>query len=103
MIDTPKEDVYDNQISPLMAQIIQICKDNNIGMAASFELDPHPHNEDDFLHCSTTLPGAEGELVPSLIRMINKFRSGSPVRMSAIVSRDRDGNETRTMVAHVDD
>jgi hypothetical protein len=31
------EAVYDEQISPLMTQIIEICKANNIPMVASFQ------------------------------------------------------------------
>ena len=48
------EDVYDNQISPLMAQIIAICKEHEIPMVAMFqyasEVDGCPG------HCSTTIP-----------------------------------------------
>lgn len=31
-----KEDIYDNEISPLMRQIIGICKEHGIPMVASF-------------------------------------------------------------------
>ena len=34
-----KEEVYDSQISPLMAQIISICKEHKIAMLADFTLD----------------------------------------------------------------
>lgn len=33
-----KEKIYDEQISPLMTQIIKICKENDIGMFASVEI-----------------------------------------------------------------
>lgn len=36
----PKEAVYDAEISPLMAQIVAICKAHKINMAATFALDP---------------------------------------------------------------
>lgn len=34
-----KEEIYDNQINPLMAQIIEICKEHKIAMLADFTLD----------------------------------------------------------------
>jgi len=33
-----KEQIYDEKISPLMTQIIQICKENDIKMVADFYL-----------------------------------------------------------------
>jgi hypothetical protein len=39
MSDTPLEDVYDEQISPLMSQIIAICNKHKIANVASFALD----------------------------------------------------------------
>ena len=32
-----KEDVYDNEISPLMSQIIAICKEHDIPLVAQFQ------------------------------------------------------------------
>lgn len=51
----PKEIAYDEQIAPLMAQIIALCKEHKINMAAQFALDA---NEDDGepLFCTTCLP-----------------------------------------------
>ena len=34
-----KEEIYDEQINPLMAQIIEICKDNKIAFLANFRLE----------------------------------------------------------------
>lgn len=34
-----QEDIYDEQISPLMKQIVKICKKNDISMVADFRLD----------------------------------------------------------------
>ena len=33
-----KEQVYDAEISPMMAQILAICKQHNIAMVASFDI-----------------------------------------------------------------
>lgn len=50
----PKEQIYDEQISPLMGQIIAICKAHRINMAASFSLDFN-EEEDSPLRCTTAL------------------------------------------------
>lgn len=34
-----KEEIYDQQINPLMKQIIQICKDHRIGLHSTFFTD----------------------------------------------------------------
>lgn len=50
------EDVYDNEISPLMAKIIDICKKNRIPMVASF---CYLNTPDDNALCTTALPFGE--------------------------------------------
>lgn len=58
MSDTPKEGAYDEQIAPLMAEIIEVCKENDIGLVAQFELDNRGTNEEpDWLACTTVIPG----------------------------------------------
>ncbi|MNL25568.1 hypothetical protein D3C87_1470530 [compost metagenome] len=52
-----KEQVYDQQISPLLDQIIAICQQRGIAMVASFAL-PIPDNTG--LRCSTVLPDETG-------------------------------------------
>lgn len=49
-----KEDVYDEHINPLMAQIIAICHEHGIAAVCSFHI---PNDEDDELMCSTMLIG----------------------------------------------
>ena len=58
-----KEKIYDEQISPLMTQIIKICKDNNIAYTGSFCLKEDKANteEEGDLMCSTHLPSPEYE------------------------------------------
>jgi hypothetical protein len=53
-----KEKIYDEQIYPLMDQIIKICKENNIGMFASYFLKDKDGEHDD-LYCTTSLPSKE--------------------------------------------
>jgi hypothetical protein len=57
---TPKEAVYDERISPLMAQIIALCKEHSINMAAQFSLGVDEANEQT-LFCTTCLPVDESD------------------------------------------
>ena len=49
-----KERIYDKEIFPLMTKIIKICRDSDICMIASFELDKQGC---DNLLCTTFLRG----------------------------------------------
>ena len=52
----PKEAAYDDLVSPLMAQIIALCKEHKINMAATFALGPAADSENgDPLYCTTVL------------------------------------------------
>jgi hypothetical protein len=53
-LNVSKEPIYDEKISPLMAQVIAICHEHKINMAATFSLDPEA--EEGPLFCSTVLP-----------------------------------------------
>ena len=54
-----KEQIYDEQISPLMKQIIEICQEHEIGMVADFEI---PNEEDPHLCCTSSLPGENDQV-----------------------------------------
>ena len=54
MSEWTKEDVYDEQISPLMAQIIAICKEHRIPLVAQFNYANEPDDGPRF--CTTVLP-----------------------------------------------
>ena len=51
-----KEQVYDEQINPLMTNIIRICKEHKIAYLASFALgfDPDGDDPDSQLLCTST-------------------------------------------------
>lgn len=51
-----REQIYDKQINPLMAQIIQICKENNIPFVASFQLTANEDEDGPLLCTSANLP-----------------------------------------------
>lgn len=52
-----KEQVYDEQINPLMAQILDICQKNGIAMIASFAI---PTPADPGLQCFSMRPDETG-------------------------------------------
>lgn len=51
-----KEDVYDEQIAPLMAQIIAICKEHRIPLVAQFNY--AATDEDGPSFCTTIIPAS---------------------------------------------
>ncbi|WP_407310550.1 hypothetical protein [Desulfosporosinus sp. SB140] len=53
-----KEQIYDEQIAPLMTKIIEICQVNDIQMLASYFLKDKTEDEEDML-CTTCLLPAE--------------------------------------------
>lgn len=77
------EAVYDEQISPLMEQIIQICKDNDLPMTLCFEFAPEAY-------CASNIPVAgQSEKMTQIMRLVDPNRSR--VSMSAITVTDGDG------------
>lgn len=62
------EQIYDEQVNPLMQQIIAICKEHGIPMMASFQLESYDDVEQPSpLMCSTVLPGNQaGPLIAGL-------------------------------------
>jgi hypothetical protein len=56
-----KEQVYDAEINPLMAQIIGICQAHGIAMLCTFSI-PTPDDPD--LACTSLLPDESGENDP---------------------------------------
>jgi len=56
MTEWTKEDVYDEQISPLMTQVIAICKEHKIPLVAQFNY--ASEGEEGPRFCTTVLPAA---------------------------------------------
>lgn len=55
-IVTAREAIYDATISPLMSQIIALCKQHDIPMVASFDLDDDRDDRDRMgLKCTTAI------------------------------------------------
>lgn len=61
-MDAPnKEQVYDDQISPLMQQIIGICQQHGIAVLANFAI---PTQKDEGLNCTSMVPDETGRNPP---------------------------------------
>ena len=58
-METPnKEQVYDQQIEPLLERVISICEDSGIAVIMQFAL---PVPEDEGLVASTLIPNGDGK------------------------------------------
>lgn len=62
-----KEQVYDDQISPLMTQIIAICRENKIAAFMTFDIPTEEHPD---LKCTTAL-ASDGEKCTGYIQHVN--------------------------------
>lgn len=66
------ESVYDEQINPLMAQIIAICKEHNIPFVASFAYAQQDEDEEDGGTdlCTSYSNGFDGRTADTLTRAL---------------------------------
>ncbi|MGO3570821.1 MAG: hypothetical protein ACTIOQ_23620 [Serratia grimesii] len=78
------ENVYDEQISPLMQQIIAICKENNMPMIASYAFE---NCEERNLGCCTTiLNDFDDRYVPEFTQALRIIQKEPRVFSFAITS-----------------
>lgn len=63
----PKEAAYDERVAPLMKQVIALCKQHKINMAAQFGLDIG--DEGNVLYCTTVLHNVDPACEESIERM----------------------------------
>jgi hypothetical protein len=85
-MDKNKEQVYDELINPLMARIIEICKEHRIAMLASFSI---PTADDADLCCTSCLLDDEYGAPRHFFRAKAALFSG---RVFTITTKDGDGN-----------
>ncbi|RQU96669.1 hypothetical protein [Burkholderia cenocepacia] len=71
MTATTKEQIYDEQISPLMTQIIAICKEHKIPILASFFT---PGDDDPELAVTTALLGNGFEAPKNFTSALRELR-----------------------------
>lgn len=97
-----KEQIYDDQISPLMQQIIAICQENSIAFFADFELghdEGGPEGQDATNLRCTTIIGAEKDQLDALHSVCLKVvRGRSRLPGMMITTTDGDGSKTLTAV-----
>jgi len=97
-----KEQVYDEKISPLMGQIIEICREHGIAMLMDFAIGHDGEGPDGQdctdLRCSTLLPDETGEnavMHQEALALIR--RRGRPIPMH-ITTEHGDGTKTLTAI-----
>lgn len=83
-----REDIYDNNIAPRMAEIIRICKENDIPFVASFQLDDERPAENAFL-CTTSIVPKDG--ASALLEAFARIYPGP--HMSKITVQRADGSK----------
>ena len=67
-----KEQIYDSEISPLMAKIIATCKQHKIAFVASFDI---PTAEDADLRCTSALLTDECEPGPGMLEALRDVKT----------------------------
>lgn len=88
-----KEAVYDEQISPLMTQVIAICKANNIPMVAQFQYANDKENGPAL--CTTTLP-IDGITCDKLRRIASSMQPERPFCIAETIETLPNGSKRIT-------
>ena len=83
------EAIYDAEISPLMAQIIAICKHHRIPMLASFQYSNQETDEGNAHFCTTRIP-FDGEH-EALARATVEIRNGGARAFAFTITRGSNG------------
>lgn len=90
-----KEQIYDEQISPLMAQIIAICTEHKIAHVMSFSI---PNDEDTDLCCTTALLTDACEPPQHFLRAWREIRPGGNSGGLMLRTEHGDGSATFTAI-----
>lgn len=90
-----KEEIYDDEISGLMTQIIAICKREKIAMVASFSI---PTPEDEHLVCFTALLELESKPPQALLDARDVLRPKEPPVMHMTITK---GDGSKECIAFV--
>ncbi|TSP14027.1 hypothetical protein [Cupriavidus campinensis] len=94
MTTVNKEAIYDDLISPLMAQIIAICKEHKLAMVASFHCE-NPDDEDSKdLVCTTALTADDFEPPARFKQCLNVLYGRPPVPGFRITTTSPDGSKS---------
>lgn len=89
-----KEDIYDNKISPLMAQVIEICQTHGIAMIANFAC---PNDQDESLQALSMVPDESGKHPANHKEALLCIRPSLRSPLMLTTSR-ADGSKTMTAI-----
>lgn len=90
-----KEQVYDTQITPLMAQIIEICKTHGIAIIASYDF-----GGEEGRRCTTCLPDHNGVNGVGHTDALRYLYSGRP-QLLTLRTVDAGGHVTVEAIAPI--
>ncbi|SDH11338.1 hypothetical protein SAMN05216466_107146 [Paraburkholderia phenazinium] len=90
-----KEQIYDEQISPLMTQIIAICRAHKIAHVACFAI---PTEDDPDLRCSTAQLTSDFEPPEEFLQAWKHLRPASRSSTMMLRTESGDGNVTLTTI-----
>jgi hypothetical protein len=89
--DYDLEAIYDEQIYPLMEQIITICQEHRIPLVCSFQYGTHDANTDDEDRGLCTTYSAHGRKCPELTRAKDIIVKGLPAENRLMAFRVTKG------------
>lgn len=90
-----KEQVYDEKLAPLMAQIIDICRESKIAFVADFLI---PNDEDDSLHCTSFIVEDEAKPDDVLLRAVEILKPRKRPSPLMLTTTHADGSKTITAI-----
>lgn len=92
-----QEVIYDEQIFPLMKQVISICKENKIAMHFTACLDVQDEN-DEPLYVSTHIPGKRNPFALRLMYLASQTRNNFDLFVMAIMRYAKEqGHESAVL------
>lgn len=83
-----KEEVYDESISPLMKQILAVCKEHGIAMVCDFELDDLGGDDGPLFCTSVLVPKDASEKMKDLGRRAQGRHTGD---VMAYITTTKEG------------
>jgi hypothetical protein len=93
------EKLYDEQVSPLMAKILDICKQNNLPIVVLVQL--QSDGEDEFLFSSSAVIPDEDRPISNELNRVWAIQSGiGGAAKLTITTKDKDGNTTAIEEIH---
>jgi hypothetical protein len=90
-----KEQIYDEQISPLMAKIIEVCKANKIAFLASFSI---PTEQDEDLRCTSAMLDKDMEPPAEFMRAWQEIKPRASRNPLMLRTDHGDGSVTMTAI-----